>query len=148
MFVFKFEKLLKIKEDLIKKYMLEIANIEFLIKQNMDKRYDLDNDRIVQKNKLNDMLKDRPDKNMLLFVYENIDRLNIKINELDNVIESLKKEKMKKLDIIKTLNIEKKKLEKLKEKEYERYRQEESKLEMRFLDEIASIKAANKIIGH
>ncbi len=143
MFVFKFEKILKIKEDLIKKYMLEIANIEAIIREKIEYRKNLEYENSIRKRKIDEILKKEPDRETLLFIQENIDRVYDEIKYVNGVVDKLKEEKAKILEIVKSLNIEKKKLEKLKEKEYEHYTKEEAKKEMRFLDEIASIKAAN-----
>ncbi len=143
MFVFKFEKILKIKEDLIKKYMLEIANIEAIIREKIEYRKNLEYENSIRKRKIDEILKKEPDRETLLFIQENIDRVYDEIKYVNGVLDKLKEEKAKILEIVKSLNIEKKKLEKLKEKEYEHYTKEEAKKEMRLLDEIASIKAAN-----
>ncbi len=148
MFVFKFEKIINLKDNLIKKCMLEIANIEATIKKLNDTKKELSKENKKRKEKLNDILsKDKPDKNMLLFLSENIAKTENSIITITNNISELEKEKRKKIKEAEILNMEKKKLEKLKEKEYENYVKEEKKAETRFLDEIANIKSANNIIN-
>ncbi len=147
MFVFKFEKMLNIKENMIKKCMLEIANIEALINKSFEMKEDLEQDNRQRMKKLNGVLRKKPDKEMLLFLSDNIAKTQKEIVRIDLEIEMLKKEKAKKIEEATMLNIEKKKLEKLKEKEYENYVIEENRAETRFLDEVANIKSANNIIG-
>jgi flagellar FliJ protein len=146
-FVFKFEKILKLKDDLIRQKMLEIANIETMIAKNRKKKEKLEDDNLFRRKKIDEILKQKPKKGALLFYFDNIERTLMEIKDIEIAIESLKKEKNIKLEEIKLLDIEKKKLEKLKEKEYRIYVDEQNKSETRFLDEIASIKAANRIIG-
>ncbi len=141
MFVFKFEKLLKIKEDLIKQHMLEIANIDAVIKQKSKLKMELEKENSSRRKKIDVIIQEEPNKNMLLFLSDNIEKTELEIKHIINIIEALKNERKEIVEKLKVLNIEKKKLEKLKEKEYERYIKEESQKEMRFLDEIASIKA-------
>ncbi len=147
MFVFKFEKMLNIKENMIKKCMLEIANIEALISKSFEMKEELEQDNRQRMKKLNGVLRKKPDKEMLLFLSDNIAKTQKEIVRIDLEIEMLKKEKAKKIEEATMLNIEKKKLEKLKEKEYENYVIEENRAETRFLDEVANIKSANNIIG-
>ena len=52
------------------------------------------------------------------------------------------------MDETRELLKEKKKLEKLKEKQFEEYKINLARSEMRFLDDIASIEAANRIINN
>ncbi len=147
MFVFKFEKMLNIKENMIKKCMLEIANIEALINKSFEMKEELEQENRQRMKKLNGVLRKKPDKEMLLFLSDNIAKTQKEIVRIDLEIEMLKKEKAKKIEEATMLNIEKKKLEKLKEKEYENYVIEENRAETRFLDEVANIKSANNIIG-
>ncbi len=147
MFVFKFEKMLNIKENMIKKCMLEIANIEALINKSFEMKEELEQDNRQRMKKLNGVLRKKPDKEMLLFLSDNIAKTQKEIVRIDLEIEMLKKEKAKKIEEATMLNIEKKKLAKLKEKEYENYVIEENRAETRFLDEVANIKSANNIIG-
>ncbi len=148
MFVFKFEKLLKLKKDMIQKCMLEIAGINTLIEKNREIKYALEQENKQRKKQLDKTLKEKPAKNILLFIYENVQRTDGKIKILNSNILSLIQKRKEKIEEAKILNIEKKKLEKLKEKEYENYVKKENKLETRFLDEIANIKAANRLINH
>ncbi len=147
MFVFKFEKMLNIKENMIKKCMLEIANIEAVINKSFEMKEELEQENRQRMRKLNKALRKKPDKDMLLFLSDNIAKTQKEIVRINLEIEKLKKEKAKKIDEATMLNIEKKKLEKLKEKEYENYVIEENRAETRFLDEVANIKSANNIIG-
>ncbi len=147
MFVFKFEKMLNIKENMIKKCMLEIANIEAVINKAFEMKEELEQENRQRMRKLNRALRKKPDKDMLLFLSDNIAKTQKEIVRINLEIEKLKKEKAKKIDEATMLNIEKKKLEKLKEKEYENYIIEENRAETRFLDEVANIKSANNIIG-
>ncbi len=147
MFVFKFEKLLSIKEDMLKKCMIEIANIEATIKKYRKIKLQLEKENSKRKNNLNKILKGSLDKKMILFISENIAKTQIDIRFIEENIKKLQQEKTKKIEEAKMLNIEKKKLEKLKEKEYENHINKENKTETRFLDEIANIKSANGIIN-
>ncbi len=147
MFKFKLEKILNIKENMIKKCMLEIANIEAMIKKYHVLKDELERENTQRKKKLNRVLYENPNKEMLIFISENIAKVENEIEALSMEILQLKKEKEKKIEEAKMLNIEKKKLEKLKEKEYEDYVIEENRAETRFLDEVANIKSANSVIN-
>jgi len=147
MFVFKFEKMLNIKENMIKKCMLEIANIEALINKSFEIKEELEQENRQRIRKLNTILKEELNKEILIFLSDNIAKTQKEIVKINSEIEKLKKEKKKKIEEATMLNMEKKKLEKLKEKEYENYVIEENRAETRFLDEVANIKSANSIIG-
>jgi len=147
MFVFKFEKMLNIKENMIKKCMLEIANIEALINKSFEIKEELEQENRQRIRKLNTILKEELNKEILIFLSDNIAKTQKEIIKINSEIEKLKKEKKKKIEEATMLNMEKKKLEKLKEKEYENYVIEENRAETRFLDEVANIKSANSIIG-
>ena len=147
MFIFRFEKLLKLKKDMLQKCMLEIANINALITKNREVKHILEQENRKRKKELNKTLKEKPAKNRLLFMYENIQKTDSRIEILTSNILSLMQKKKEKIEEAKILNIEKKKLEKLKEKEYENHIKKENNLETRFLDEIANIKAANRLIN-
>ncbi len=147
MFKFKFEKMIKIKESILKKSLLELASIDKMIKLKKEEKNRMEIDNQQRRKKLNNLLKkDNFEKNMLVFVSENIQRAERRIAMLEREISSLNIARTKKLDEILFLNMEKKKLEKLKSKEYERYLEEENKSEMRFLNEIANIRSANRIL--
>jgi len=146
-FKFKFEKMIKIKESILKKSLLELASIDKMIKLKKEEKNRMEIDNQQRRKKLNNLLKkDNFEKNMLVFVSENIQRAERRIAMLEREISSLNIARTKKLDEILFLNMEKKKLEKLKSKEYERYLEEENKSEMRFLNEIANIRSANRIL--
>lgn len=147
MFVFKFEKLLNLKENMIKKCLLEIAEIDLMIRKHKKTKYILEEENENRKNTYNGIIKENPQKNILTFIAENIEKTQNNIYKLDTDIEMLKKEKADKIQEVKNLNMEKKKLEKLKEKDLERYNYSQNKAETRFLDEVANIKSANRIIN-
>ncbi len=147
MFVFKFEKLLNLKENMIKKCLLEIAEIDLMMRKHKKIKYILEEENESRKNTYNSIIKENPQKNILTFMAENIEKTQNNIYKLDADIEMLKKERADKIQEVKALNMEKKKLEKLKEKDLEKYNYSQNKAETRFLDEVANIKSANRIIN-
>ncbi len=149
MFVFKFEKLLSIKENMLKKCMIEIATITAVIETYTKKKMELELERERIRQKLDKELSSSSiSRAMVMFLHENMVNVESKINWLTESIENLKKQKKEKIEEAKEINREKKKLERLKEKAYEEYLLNEKRKEMRFLDEIANIKTARGTIEH
>ncbi len=147
MFVFRLERVLKIQSDLLKKCMLEIATIDHLIDQTGRELTQTETQLKHYGDKLKDMLKRGATKEMLLFYGQIVSRLQDRKRELLYRLNELKTAKEKKLQEAKELNKEKKKLERLKEAEFERYKQNEARKEASFLDEIANIKTARSRIN-
>ncbi|WP_022669673.1 flagellar FliJ family protein [Hippea alviniae] len=146
MFVFKFEKLLKIKSKLLDEKRLQIARFDAKIKEKEAERDKLLDENNQRRKKIFEILTSkRPDSRMIMFLNENVEKTDVAIKVVEFEIEMLKKEKEKLIKEAAELLKEKKKLEKLKEKKFEEFKEEISKKEMRFLDEIASVKVASKL---
>ncbi len=147
MFVFKFEKLLNIKSKLLDDKRMKIAALERRIADLEDKRVALINENKRRRNKIFEILNsDRPDKNMVVFLSELVQKSEGEIADLEGDIQKLEVERDRLMDEARELLKEKKKLEKLKEKQFEEYKINLARSEMRFLDDIASIETANRII--
>ena len=148
MFVFKFEKLLKIKAKLLDEKRLQIARFDAKIKEKESEKRRLVNENNQRRERIFEILtSERPDSKMIMFLNENVEKTDVAIKVVDFEIEMLKKEKEKLIKESAELLKEKKKLERLKEKKLEEFKEEISKKEMRFLDEIASVKTASKLIN-
>lgn len=149
MFVFKFEKLLNIKSKLLDDKRMKIAALERRIADLKSKRITLINENRRRRNKIFEILNsDKPDKNMVVFLSELVQKSEREIAALEGDIQKLEAEKDRLMDETRELLKEKKKLEKLKEKQFEEYKINLARSEMRFLDDIASIEAANRIINN
>lgn len=145
MFTFKFERLLNIKDNLLSKNILELSEINKKVMMTKSKIKDLRDDNKKRIDKLNDMLnEDVLNNSYLIFTSENIYKTMKDIDVLSDNLSKLNMQKREKLSEIKELRKEKKQVEKLKEKQYKKYTENENKKETRFLDEIATIKYANK----
>jgi len=148
MFVFKFEKLLSIKSKLLDDKRIRIAAIERRIADLQEKRMNLiDENKRRRDNIFKILNSEKPDKNMVIFLSELVQKGEGEIEALGKEISKLKIEKEKLMDEARELLKEKKKLERLKEKQFEEYKVNLSRLQMRFLDDIANIQTANRIIN-
>ncbi len=149
MFVFRFEKLLNIKSKLLDDKRMKIAALEKKIVDLERDKSNLENENKKRRAKIFKLLSsNKPDRNMIIFFGELIEKCEAEIRAIDNKILILSEEKNKLMNEARELLKEKKKLEKLKEKQFEEYRVNLSRTEMRFLDDIASIKAANRIVNN
>ncbi len=149
MFVFRFEKLLNIKSKLLDDKRMKIAALEKKIVDLKRDRSNLESENKKRRAKIFKLLNsDKPDRNMIIFFGELVEKCEAEIYSIDNKILMLSEEKNKLMSEARELLKEKKKLEKLKEKQLEEYKVNLSRTEMRFLDDIASIKAANRIVNN
>lgn len=149
MFVFRFEKLLNIKSKLLDDKRMKIAALEKKIVDLERDKSNLENENKKRRAKIFKLLSsNKPDRNMIIFFGELIEKCEAEIHAIENKILMLSEEKNKLMNEARELLKEKKKLEKLKEKQFEEYRVNLSRTEMRFLDDIASIKAANRIVNN
>ncbi len=149
MFVFRFEKLLNIKSKLLDDKRMKIAALEKEISSLQQEKLNLENENRKRRAKIFKLLNsDEPDRNLIIFLGELVEKCEVEISIIENKILMLSEEKNKLINEAKELLKEKKKLEKLKEKQLEEYKINLSRAEMRFLDDIASIKAANRIVNN
>lgn len=147
MFVFKFEKLLNIKSKLLDDKRMKIAALERRIADLKDKQLFLINENKRRRDRIFEILSSgKPDRNMVVFLSELVQKAEGEIDVLESEVQKLKVEKGRLMDEARELLKEKKKLEKLKEKQFEEYKINLARAEMRFLDDIASIETANRII--
>ncbi|WP_025270272.1 flagellar FliJ family protein [Hippea sp. KM1] len=143
MFAFKFEKLLKIKSRLLDEKRVQIALIEKEINSKKEKLSRLLLENEGRKKRLFEVLEaDEIDRNMVMFLNENIEKTLNAIDLTRQQIEALEKMKQEYVKEAENLLKEKKKLEKLKEKAREEYRVSSLREEVKFLDEVANVKVA------
>ncbi|WP_035588687.1 hypothetical protein [Hippea jasoniae] len=146
MFKYRFERLLKIKTQLLDKKRLEIAALVKQINETNNEIEEKKKENGLRRKKIDNLLREeKPDRNWILFLSENIEKTDEAIRNLKIKKRQLTEEKQKLIGEAQELLKEKKKLERLKEKEFENYRVENLRKEARFLDEIASIKIARTI---
>jgi len=146
MFKYRFERLLKIKTRLLDKKRLEIAALVKQINETNNEIEEKKKENGLRRKKIDRLLREeKPDRNWILFLSENIEKTDEAIKDLEIKKRQLTEEKQKLIGEAQKLLKEKKKLERLKEKEFENYRVENLRKEARFLDEIASIKIARTI---
>ena len=146
MFKYRFERLLKIKTQLLDKKRLEIAAVVKQINKTNNEIEEKKKENGLRRKKIDRLLsEEKPDRNWILFLSENIEKTDEAIKDLEIKKRQLTEEKQKLIGEAQKLLKEKKKLERLKEKEFENYRVENLRKEARFLDEIASIKIARTI---
>ncbi len=149
MFIFRFEKLLSIKENLLKKCMIEIATIDAVIETYARKKMELELERSQRMEALDrEITSESINPSRVMFIQENLNSIQEKIDWLSESIENLKRQKQEKIEEAKKLNTEKKKLEKLKERAFQEYTINRKRKEMALLDEIASIKTARNNIEY
>ena len=149
MFIFRFEKLLNIKSKLLDDKRMKIAALEKKIVDLQKRKVNLENENRKRRVKIFKLLSsDKPDRNMIVFFGELVEKCESEISAIGDEISMLTEEKSKLMNEAKELLKEKKKLEKLKEKQLWEYRVNLSRTEMRFLDDIANIKTANRIVNN
>ncbi len=146
MFEFKFEKLLKIKEKLLEDKKMRIASLEKQILTLRENKSELEATANGLRKRIFEILRSsRPDRNMIIFLSEQATHCDESTKELEKKIEDLFMQKKRLTEEAKELMIEKKKLERLREKKFEEYVLEFSREEKRFLDEVNSVKIASNI---
>lgn len=144
-FKYKMETLLKLKENLEKQLKIEFINIKNYLTEEKEKlnklnqRYYKYESLLIKslKNELN-ITDINSHKNSLVFINKKINEQKELINELEEDLEKIIKNL---IQIIK----EKKVLEKLKDKEYEKYKIELRKEEDKEIDDFISFKYRNSI---
>ena len=145
MFVFKFDRLLSIKSKLLEDKKMKIASITRKIESLRDERNLLERENRNRRDKIYSILtSDKPDRNMVLFLSELLEKTDFRIRELERAIEDLNTKRDRLIEEAKELLKEKRKYEKLKEKQFEEYRLEERRSQVRLLDEITSTKVASR----
>ncbi len=145
MFVFKFDRLLSIKSKLLEDKKMKIASITRKIESLRDERNLLERENRNRRDKIYSILtSDKPDRNMVLFLSELLEKTDFRIRELERAIEDLNTKRNRLIEEAKELLKEKRKYEKLKEKQFEEYRLEERRSQVRLLDEITSTKVASR----
>ena len=145
MFVFKFDRLLSIKSKLLEDKKMKIASITRKIESLRDERNLLERENKNRRDKIYSILtSDKPDRNMVLFLSELLEKTDFRIRELEKAIEDLNTKRDRLIEEAKELLKEKRKYEKLKEKQFEEYRLEERRSQVRLLDEITSTKVASR----
>ncbi len=145
MFVFKFDRLLSIKSKLLEDKKMKIASITRKIESLRDERNLLERENRNRRDKIYSILtSDKPDRNMVLFLSELLEKTDFRIRELERAIEDLNTKRNRLIEEAKELLKEKRKYEKLKEKQFEEYRLKERRSQVRLLDEITSTKVASR----
>lgn len=144
-FKYKMETLLKLKENLEKQLKIEFINMKNCLTEEKEKlnklnqRYHKYESLLIKnlKNELN-ITDINSHKNSLVFINKKINEQEELINEIEEDLEKIIKNL---IQIIK----EKKVLEKLKDKEYEKYKIELKKEEDKEIDDFISFKYGNSI---
>ncbi len=139
MFIFQFEKIKNLKENLMNIEILRLNQINNQIKQNTQKLSDLNDQIKVLQKRFDNQIQINLDFNILTYIAECIMALEFEIKNIQKIIENLKVEKIKQIEIIKNFHKEIKKFEKLKEHYKERYMYEEKLKEQNFINDINTI---------
>ncbi len=139
MFIFQFEKIKNLKENLMNIEILRLNQINNQIKQNTQKLSDLNDQIKVLQKRFDNQIQIKLDFNILTYIAECIMALEFEIKNIQKIIENLKVEKNKQIEIIKNFHKEIKKFEKLKEHYKERYMYEEKLKEQNFINDINTI---------
>jgi len=147
MFVFKFDKLLSIKSKLLEDKKMKIASVVREIDRLKEEKDLLEEENKNRRDRVYEILTSgKPDRSMILFLSELLEKTDGRIKELEMAIENLEFKKRRLVEEAKELLKEKKKYEKLKEKQFEEYKLEERRAQVRLLDEITSIKVASRSV--
>jgi len=147
MFVFKFDKLLSIKSKLLEDKKMKIASVVREIDRLKEEKDLLEEENKNRRDRVYEILTfGKPDRSMILFLSELLEKTDGRIKELEMAIENLEFKKRRLVEEAKELLKEKKKYEKLKEKQFEEYKLEERRAQVRLLDEITSIKVASRSV--
>ncbi len=139
MFIFQFEKIKNLKENLMNIEILRLNQINNQIKQNTQKLSDLNDQIKVLQKRFDNQIQIKLDFNILTYIAECIMALEFEIKNIQKIIENLRVEKNKQIEIIKNFHKEIKKFEKLKEHYKERYMYEEKLKEQNFINDINTI---------
>ncbi len=139
MFIFQFEKIKNLKENLMNIEILKLNQINNQIKQNTQILSDLNDQIKALQKRFDNQIQINLDFSILKYIAECILALELKIKNIQKIIENLKVEKNKQIEIIKNLHKEIKKFEKLKEHYKERYMYEEKLKEQNFINDINTI---------
>ncbi len=139
-FDFKFEKLLRIKDKLLQEKMFEILSLKRSIAQ---LRNELDGVVLERKRLQGEMTRlvsgGTVDVERIMFVSGLLDSLERKATDIRKHVNELDKMRHQKIEEAKSLRIEKKKFEKLREAYLERYVENVKKEEMKVIDEVGVI---------
>lgn len=139
MFVFKFQKIQKLKEDLLKIEIGKLEEINRQIKQKKEEINSIHGEIQEYYKKFNEQIKAKLNFSQLKLLIANIEYLNNVKNLINTQIINLKEQENTQLTLIKNLYKEVKKYEKLQEHEKERYTYEEKLQESNFINDINAI---------
>jgi len=139
MFIFQFEKIKNLKENLMNIEILKLNQINDQIKQNTQKLNDLNEQIKTLQKRFDDQIQTNVDFNILTYIAQCTLALELEIKNTQKKIENLKLEKNKQIEIIKNFHKEIKKFEKLKERYKERYMYDEKLKEQNFINDISTI---------
>lgn len=139
MFVFKFEKIKLLKNNLMNMEILKLENTNQKIKEKINEINDLYTQISQLFKKFDNSIDKKTDFTVLKFLIDNIDLLRSEIKTKQIELETLKQQKDMILTVIKGLHKEIKKFEKLKEHYKEQYNYEEKLKETNFINDINAI---------
>uniref|UniRef100_A0A832ERK6 Flagellar FliJ protein n=1 Tax=Desulfurella acetivorans TaxID=33002 RepID=A0A832ERK6_DESAE len=139
MFVFKFEKIKNIKENIINIEIIKLSEINNQIKQKTLRISELKDQIKIFYKRFDDQIKTQVDFSILKYLSEEILACELEIQSTQKTIEELEAKKKAQIEIIKNLHKEIKKFEKLKEHYKERYIYDEKLKSQNFINDISTI---------
>jgi flagellar export protein FliJ len=139
MFVFKFEKIKNLKENLINIEIIKLSKINNQIKQKAQRISELKDQIKIFYKRFDDHIKTHVDFRILKYLSEEILACELEIQSTQKTIEDLEAKKKAQIEIIKNLHKEIKKFEKLKERYKERYIYDEKLKTQNFINDISTI---------